>query len=220
MFLTVIGDFKGSLAVAEQANALAQTSNSACGLVMTEWMLGVSYHLAGNQLAAQHHCERGLIQTVELGAFNPNVFGYDHRIRAQIVLARVLWLRGRAGQALRTAQQAIDEAAARGQPVSVCTSLIYGTPLFILTGDLDHAASLADRLIECAERNALAPYRAIGVGLKDEIAAARGQPEASVELLRAALETLHSEQHNVLLTAFSGALTQGLLKAGEFDEVY
>jgi predicted ATPase/DNA-binding winged helix-turn-helix (wHTH) protein len=217
IFLTRIGDFHGALAVAARANAVAQASNNAAGLVATEWMLGVSHHLAGNQSAAQRHCERGIIQAVELGAFNPKFFGFDHRIRALVALACALWLRGHAGHALRTAQQTIDEAAARGQPVSVCISLIYGALVFLWTGDLDHAASLVDRLIECAELHALAPYRAVGVGLKGAIAVARGQAEVGLELLREAL-ALHSEQHNILLTVFAGALTQGLLKTGQVDE--
>jgi DNA-binding winged helix-turn-helix (wHTH) protein len=60
--------------------------------------------------------------------------------------------------------------------------------------------------------------QAVGVGLKDEIAAARGQADVGIELLRTALGALHSEHHNILLTVFAGALTQGLLKAGQFDE--
>jgi DNA-binding winged helix-turn-helix (wHTH) protein len=57
-----------------------------------------------------------------------------------------------------------------------------------------------------------------GVGTKDGIAAARGQADVGIELLRTALGALHSEHHNILLTVFAGALTQGLLKAGQFDE--
>jgi DNA-binding winged helix-turn-helix (wHTH) protein len=57
-----------------------------------------------------------------------------------------------------------------------------------------------------------------GVGPKDGIAAARGQADVGIELLRTALGALHSEHHNILLTVFAGALTQGLLKAGQFDE--
>jgi DNA-binding winged helix-turn-helix (wHTH) protein len=60
--------------------------------------------------------------------------------------------------------------------------------------------------------------QAVGAGLKDEIAAARGQADVGIELLRTALGALHSEHHNILLTVFAGALTQGLLKAGQFDE--
>ena len=59
--------------------------------------------------------------------------------------------------------------------------------------------------------------QAVGAGLKDE-SAARGQADVGIELLRSALGALHSELHNILLTVFAGALTQGLLKAGQFDE--
>jgi DNA-binding winged helix-turn-helix (wHTH) protein len=66
-----------------------------------------------------------------------------------------------------------------------------------------------------AEERAL-PEAGRAVGLKGEITGQ--QAETSIELLRAALEALHSEQHNILMTVFAGALTQGLLKAGQGDE--
>jgi DNA-binding winged helix-turn-helix (wHTH) protein len=62
------------------------------------------------------------------------------------------------------------------------------------------------------------PKASQAVGLKDEIAAAFGQADVGIELLRTALGALHSEHHNILLTVFAGALAQGLLKAGQFDE--
>ena len=70
-----------------------------------------------------------------------------------------------------------------------------------------------------SSRNQVAPQagQAVGADLKHEIAVARGQEDVGTELLRAALGALHSESHNVLLTAFAGALTQGL-KTTEFDK--
>ena len=58
----------------------------------------------------------------------------------------------------------------------------------------------------------------VGADPKDEIAAARGQEDIGTELLRTALGALHSESHNLLLTAFASALTRGLLKTSEFDD--
>jgi predicted ATPase/DNA-binding winged helix-turn-helix (wHTH) protein len=220
IFLTRVGDFRGALVIAERASAVAQVAKNAAALVMTEWMLGVSHHLVGNQAAAQRHCEGGMIRAVELGvAFNPNFFGYDHRVRALVALARALWLRGHSNQALRTAQQAIEEAAGRGQPVSVCISLIYSATVFLWTGDMERAGHYVDRLIEHAGRHSLAPYRAVGIGLKGELAVGRGEAELGIELLRQALKHLHFEQHNVFFfTEFAGALTEGLRKAGQFEE--
>src|SRR5260370_6841840 len=80
IFLTRIGDFRGSLAVAEQGIAVARAAKNRAGLVMADWMLGVSHHLVGNQAAAQRHCEGGMANAAELGTPNANFFGYNHPI--------------------------------------------------------------------------------------------------------------------------------------------
>jgi predicted ATPase/DNA-binding winged helix-turn-helix (wHTH) protein len=218
IFLTRIGDFRSALIVAERGVVIAEAAKNPTGLVMTDWMLGVSHHLVGNQAAAQHHCESGMASAVELGQLNANFFGYDHRIRALVALARALWLRGFSERALRIAQQAIDEAARRDHPVSVCISLIYAAPVFLWSGDLGRAADLIERLIAYAGRYSLAPYRAVGMALRGELAVIRDQAEAGLILLRDALETLHAEQHNILSTVFTSALAEGLWKTGQFDE--
>jgi tetratricopeptide (TPR) repeat protein len=218
IFLTRIGDFRGALAVAEQGGRLARAAKKPAGLIMAEWMLGVAHHLVGNQAAAQLHFEAGMTNAVELGTFNANFFGYDHRIRAFVALARALWLRGFSDQAVRIAQRAIDEAASRDHPVSVCISLIYGSSVFFWTGDLRSADAIIERLIIYAGRYALHPYLAVGVALKGELAIARDEAEAGLDLLRSALETLRAEQHDVLRTVFSGALAEGLRKTGQFEE--
>jgi predicted ATPase/DNA-binding winged helix-turn-helix (wHTH) protein len=218
IFRARTSDFRGALTVAEQAGAVARAAQNTAGLVVMDWMLGVSQHLVGNQAAAQRHCEDGMAKAVELGQFNTNLFGYDHRIRALVALARALWLRGFSEQALRIAQQAIDEAERRDHPVSVCISLIYAAPVFLWSGDLERAADLIERLIAYAGRYSLEPYRAVGMALRGELAVMSDQAEAGLILLRDALETLYAEQHNILATVFTNALAEGLRKTGQFDD--
>jgi predicted ATPase/DNA-binding winged helix-turn-helix (wHTH) protein len=218
IFLTRIGDFRGALIVAERGVVVAGAAKNTAGLVMSDWMLGVSHHLVGNQAEAQHHCEGGMAKAVELGQLNANFFGYDHRIRALVALARALWLRGFSEQALRIAQQAIDEAERRDHPVSVCISLIYAAPVFLWSGDLRRTADLIERLIAYAGRYSLAPYRAVGMALKGQLAVIRDQAAGGLILLREAIETLRAEQHNILATVFISALAEGLWKTGQFDE--
>src|SRR5260221_1469337 len=173
IFLTRIGDFRGALNVAEQGGAVARAAKNMAGLVVSDWMLGVSHHLVGNQAAAQRYCENGMANAVELGQLNTNCFGYDHRIRALVALARALWLRGFSERALRTAQQAIDEAERRDHPVSVCISLIYAGPVYLWCGDVERAADIIERLIAYAGRYSLAPYRAFALAQKGELAVTR-----------------------------------------------
>src|SRR5262249_8192772 len=54
-----LADFGGSLAAAERYAALATEFGGPREAVMADWMLGASYHLVGNQAAAQHSFERG-----------------------------------------------------------------------------------------------------------------------------------------------------------------
>ena len=211
------GDFHNAIAVAERARAIADTSKNAAGIVATKWMLGVSHHFLGDQAAAQRHCEDGMIRADELGASNPRFFGYEHRVRALTVLARALWLRGHPKQALRRAQEAIDEAAALGRPVSVCISL-YGAQIFLWTGNLEYSSLLTERLIEYAAQHSLLPCIASGMAIKGELAIARGEMEEGNKLLREALTMQQSDRQNLFHVEYAGALANGLLKAGHVEE--
>jgi hypothetical protein len=126
-------------------------------------------------------------------------------------LAGTLWLRGFADQALRIAQKAIGEAASQDHPVPICVSLLFASTLSLWTGDLPPASDLVAQAIVRAGRYSLAPHRALGVALKGELAIARDEPEAGLELLRGALETLRGQQYNLL---FNGALAEGPRKTG------
>jgi predicted ATPase/DNA-binding winged helix-turn-helix (wHTH) protein len=213
-----LGDIRGTLAVAEQAGVIAQAAKQPSGTVWAECWLGIAHHFLGDQATAQLHCERSMALAVELGTFNESVFGFNHRINALIGLALTLWLRGFSDRALRIVQRAIDEAASRDHPVSICISLVYASTFLLWTGDLPRASDLIEQLIVHAGRYSLAPYRAAGIALKGELAIARDEPEAGIELLRSALATLHAQQYNLLTTGFTGALAEGLRQTGRFEE--
>ena len=218
LFLTRLGDLRGSLAAAEKGGAIARATANRAGLVWAEWMLGVSNHIKGSQAAAQFHCERGFALASEYSAFNGNYFGCDHRIGASVALARALWLRGFPDQALGIAQKAIDEAASRNQPISICISLLYSSSVLLWTGDHPSAAAFIDQLIAYSSRYSLEPYRAAGVARKGELAIALDETEPGIVLLRSALEIIHTEKYQLVITTFVGALAEGLRKAGQLEE--
>jgi tetratricopeptide (TPR) repeat protein len=216
--LARLGDIRGALAVAEQASVIAQAAKQPAGIVWAEWWLGDAHHFLGNQAAAQLHCERGMELAVEVGTFNISFPGFDPRIFALVGLARTLWLRGLSDQALRIVQKAIAEAASQEQPVPICVSLVYASTFLLWTGDLPRAGDIIEQLIAYAGRYSLEPYRAAGIALKGELAIARDDPEAGLDLLRSALGTLRAVQYNVLLPGFIGASADGLRKIGQFEE--
>jgi predicted ATPase/DNA-binding winged helix-turn-helix (wHTH) protein len=212
------GDIRGALAVAEQAGVIAEAAAYPAGTVLAESWLGITHHFLGNQAAAQLHCERGMELEVEVGPFNSNFPSFDPRIFHPVMLARTLWLRGFCDQALRISQKAIDEAARQGHPVPICLSFLYASMLFLWTGDLPRAGDIIEQLIIHTRRYSLAPYHALGIALKGELAIARDQPESGLDLLRSALENLRAQQYNVHLSRFIGATAAGLCKIGKFEE--
>jgi predicted ATPase/DNA-binding winged helix-turn-helix (wHTH) protein len=218
IFLARLGDIRGALVVAEQAGVIARAAKHPVGTVWVEWWVGIAHHYLGDQAAAQLRLERGMELAVEFGTLKANFFGFDQRISALAFLARTLWLRGFSDRALRTVQRAVDEAANRGHPVSICISLVVASMLLLRTGDLPGAGDLIEQLIVHAGRYSLEPHRAQGIALKGELAIARDDPEAGLDLLRSALETLHAQQFNLLIPGFVGASAEGLRKTGQFEE--
>ena len=215
-FFMRLGDIRRALAVAEQAGVIAQAAKHPDGTAWAEWWCGIANHFLGNQAAAQLHLERGMAVAVELGTFNANFFGF--RDRVLVTLFRTLWLRGFSDQALEIARKAIEEAASRDHPRSICNSLSYASMFLLWTGDLQGASDLIEQLMVNAGRYSLAPFLAVGVALKGELAIAREELETGLELLRSALESLRAQQYNILITDFIGALAEGLRKTRQFEE--
>jgi predicted ATPase len=112
----------------------------------------------------------------------------------------------------------MGETASRDHPVPISVSLVYVSTVLLWTGNLPRASDLIEQLIVHAGRHSLEPYRAAGVALKGELAIAREEPKAGLDLLRGALETLRAQQYNVLLPSFIGASAEGLRKTGQFEE--
>jgi predicted ATPase len=217
IFYTRISDFRSALDVAEQSAAVARSEGDTTGIVMAEWMLGVSQHLIGDQVNARANCEAGLAHAAEHPGLNTNFFGYDHRIRALVALARALWLLGFPERALAVAQQTLDEAAAEDRPVTTCIALIYTSSVFLWCGDHATAEDIIERLIAHAGRHGLTPYHAVGLGLKGELSVRSGNVAPGIELLHRALDVLDKEQHSIQFTTFKTALAEAQCLLGHYD---
>jgi predicted ATPase/DNA-binding winged helix-turn-helix (wHTH) protein len=218
VFLTRIGDFEGALAVAQRCVTITQAIGLPGVVAAGESVLGVAYHLVGDQMRARRHCERSLTKAEAAGSARIAFFGYDHEIRALIALARCYWLIGFPDRAAQTAWRVVDVATKRDHPVNLCMALIYAATVFIWRGDLDEAERLICRVIAHAARHSLGPYHTVGMALTGELSVKRGNPVEGVALLRRALETLQVEKYHAVTPALHMALAEGLMKAGEVDE--
>ena len=217
MFLTRLGDFSGALAAAKRSAIVAESTGSASGVVVAEWMLGPSHHFIGDQIAALRHCERGFKLESDAAPVQANLFGFNHRERALVVLSRSLWLRGLPNQARKVVHQIIGDAD-HSQPVSRCVALLYSIPVLLWSGDFNEAAEPIERAISEATRYCMAPDEAFGLSLRGELMVANGDTLSGVKLLREALKILEAHRHHLAIPHTSRVLSEGLVHSGQPKE--
>lgn len=215
MFLLRAADIRGSLAVAEELRNAAWSASEASYSVIADWLLGCSHHFMGNQPAARQYLERGLACS---GHLNEHLFGLDYRLRALIVLQRVLWLTGFPKRALEVAREAIREADASGKPVNVCFACLYTAPVFLWCGELAAAHDVLERVMTHPNWHALPVLHATASALQGELLTRQGQVERGLAQLQSAVAKMRTDRQTIQLARASCALAEGLAAAGRLDE--
>jgi predicted ATPase/DNA-binding winged helix-turn-helix (wHTH) protein len=215
VYLVRIGDFRGSLAIADQLQAAARNDANACYEILSDWMRGSSEHFMGSQTAARDHFQKGFAR---IGPRNMQLFGLDYRVRALVTFARVLWLSGSPDRALEIAREAIREAALASKPLNVCFALLYTAPVFLWCGDLDSARDGLEKLMAHPNWHALPSLRATGLALKGELLIDLGDTERGTALLSEALESLRADRQSIVVARAACGLAESLAASGQHDD--
>jgi predicted ATPase/DNA-binding winged helix-turn-helix (wHTH) protein len=211
-----MGQFETALRHARRSSLVSATLADPSAIAVSQSLLGVSLHLAGDHHGARTELEAA-INCPERHR-TTTVYGFDHHNRACITLSRILWLQGHPAKAAELARQTVDEAAQMDHPVTLCIALIWAVSVFLWSGDLESAEENTDRFIAHAQSRSMGPYLAVGRGMKAELAIRRGDAKGGVERLKQCLKELHATRYELLTTTFNLALIEGLLAIGQFDE--
>src|SRR5581483_4107613 len=185
-------------------------------LSLAQSLLGVSLHLGG-----AHRDALWMLDAAWRGPGTERistVYGFDHRNRAGISLAREMWLQGRPGEARQLAQQTVNEAAQMDHPITLCIALIWAVSIDLWSGDLDAADANIDRFIAHAESRSMGPYLAVGRGVKGELAIWRGDATNGVATIERCLQELHESAYELLTTSFNIELVHGYLALGKAEQ--
>jgi tetratricopeptide (TPR) repeat protein len=212
MFYRRTGEFRLLLPLALEAERTAQAIGDPAGIAGGKGLVGVSYHLIGDQRAAQLHLEEGVAGGEALRRMQPNHFAYSRT--PQIPLARVLWLRGYPDRAVECARP-LTEAAAPKDAVMFCIALCWSASLYGWVGDWSSVEQLSARLSAHAASHALAPYQAVATGFRAQTMIARSELKEGIELLNAVLPRLHADRYELYASAFISELSQGLVELGQ-----
>jgi tetratricopeptide (TPR) repeat protein len=216
MFHHRVGNFKTALRYAERISTVARSVHDPRAIALVHSLCGISLSYGADLATARSELEAALGD--EPNTQWTRTIYFDYYNLAGAYLARTLWLQGYPLQALERARQTVELAERMEQPVSVSFALIWSISAFLWTGDLESAEHDIERLISHARSHALAPYLAIGRGLKGELAIRSGEAGSGVESLKMSLEVLRVARFELLTAAFHISLAQGLAMTGRLDE--
>ena len=184
---------------------------------MTDWMLGASWRLAGDQARAIRHCRAAVSVPPTSRRINTVRYGTLDRCCAFGALAHALWLGGYPDQAAGVARDCLEEAAASDHPIVLCIALVDTVSVFVWNGDLGYSAEIVDQLLSRAGEHALAPDRAVGLGRKGEVEFRRGHLESGIALMRGSLKALSADRHEILGLEVRSHLAEALAATGDFE---
>jgi hypothetical protein len=217
MFHLRIGDFRTALEYGRRASVLSKELADPGPLALAHSLLGISLTHTGNLGAARAELEAAQ-QVPGVQRENATYLGFDGHDLAGVFLARTLWLQGYPDQAVERTHLTVEHAALVDHPVTLSIALVWAVSVFLWVGDLDTAEEHIDWFIARAETHSLGPYHAVGRGYKGQLAVLRGDTARGIENLQSALVDLHAVRYELLTTAFSISLVEGLAALRRFDE--
>ena len=218
IFYERIGDFASSLSWAEQAMGVGDAIGEPEAISVAASLAGVSHHLLGNQVLARSELEKSLKHSLPPRRSHTIHYGFDHRNRTCLALARTLWLLDFPDEARQWAIRVESEAATLDHPVTHCIALVWTLGIYIWLGDLERAEVSLQTFSAIAEANMLAPYIAASLGMRGAIAIRAGQPDEAIGWLEESLARLHGMRYELLTTTFELALAEGLILRGRYND--
>jgi predicted ATPase/DNA-binding winged helix-turn-helix (wHTH) protein len=179
-----------ALELAQRFCALAARRPDPNYRLVGERMIAVSQHYLGDHSSARRHLERVLAEYVTPDYTSPLLrFQFRPHVAARVFLAWILWLQGLPDQAIRAAENSVEEARAANHVLSLCYALTWAAcPIALLVGDLAAAESYLKMLLDQSTRHSLPLWGAFGRSHWGVLLIARGDLDAGLRLLRASYD--------------------------------
>jgi hypothetical protein len=201
----VSGDYSSAVDFSERA-LLDSVDCDDDAPVMSDRLLAVVHHFAGNQTSARHHVERVLNVPIR----TKPALSSDNWVTARAILSRILWVQGLPDQALRAAHDSVEDGSSAHHALSACQALTRSCAVVLWAGDVPAANRLVAMLLDVSARHSLSYYHAWGRCFDAALELRYGDAEETLRrrhaLLRDPLFTaLHLETLGTLSEELVGA---------------
>jgi predicted ATPase/DNA-binding winged helix-turn-helix (wHTH) protein len=151
------GEYRSAVDFAERARLDAMELDEDAA-IMSERLLAITYHFAGDQASARRRAEHVLSRPVRVvSSLINDVYHLDHRVAARATLCRILWIQGHPDQAIRAAQDGVADGESADHVLSLCYALFGACTVVLWAGDVVSASRLVAMLLEHSTRHSL-PY--------------------------------------------------------------
>ncbi|MCK1654082.1 winged helix-turn-helix domain-containing protein [Bradyrhizobium sp. 149] len=211
-----VGKYDEALSTAKRGEAIALASNDSIAVARMRVLLSISCQYLGKFVASRSYIESALLHP-DLGGDVPSRLTLEYPRRAQITLARVLWLQGHPDQATQMVRRAISDVIAANHPVMFCRALPWAFDVFFWNGDTEDCEDHIDRFIVEARRHDLAVLRMVGEAMKGVTLLARSETDVGFAMLRGSIEKLQSLDFGAV-AGLRTPLAEALAATGHGDE--
>jgi predicted ATPase/DNA-binding winged helix-turn-helix (wHTH) protein len=186
-FHASISRYRMALELAQRFCALTANRPDPNYRLVGERIIAASQYHLGDHSSARHHLERVLAEHVTPDYTSPFFrFQFRPHAGARVLLAWILWLQGFPDQAIRAAENSVEEARAANHVLSVCYALAHAAcPIALLVGDVAAAESYLTLLLDQSTRYSLPLWAALGRSDWGVLLIKRGDLDAGLRLLRA-----------------------------------
>jgi predicted ATPase/DNA-binding winged helix-turn-helix (wHTH) protein len=210
-----------ALEVAQRFCALAANRPDPNYRLVGERMIAASHYHLGDHSSARRHLERVLAEHVTPDHTSPSFrFQFRPHAAARVLLAWILWLQGFPDQAIRAAENSVEEAHAANHVLSLCCALAQAAcPIALLVGDVAAAESYLSLLLDQSTRHSLPLCPALGRRDRGVLLIKRGDHDAGLRLLRAGRDEFGEGRVDWRLATFRDALAgEALGRAGKIGD--
>jgi hypothetical protein len=174
------GDYAGSRRLAEQFGEIAACNDDPALRMTHQRMMALGNHFQGDQTQAHRFAQSFLRHAKAQPVAAPyREVQFAPSVAALTVLARTLWLQGLPQQALRHAENAVEEALSIDHALSLCYAIAIGAaPVAFWCGNLPKAREWVALLTQHSHERSLHFWQAFGDGYRQVIELSDGVHEA------------------------------------------
>ena len=215
------GNIHASAEFAVRLRQLAQQRENAWQETLADQIAAISQHCLGRHAEAKAELlrTRNRFAELEYSGQRDNTIAVDPLVYCNGTLARIAWLEGHCGEAMRL----VDTLVGLVRPDIMEPSLTHtlgasAAPLSLMCGDLGRAAVYLDIMRSQVALHGLDVWRDYCNCLSAHRDILDGQLQRGVALLESSLDALIARGFRRLITLFIAAYAEALVAAGRIDE--